>query len=332
MIQAYHRLFEDNKKMIKYMIIGLERCPSTGREHIQGYIHFHNAVRYSTLEKLRQKHPCFCGKWHQEGCKGSPQQNIDYCKKEGKFHEFGVAPLAPKEKGAKAKAQLEGMWELAKAGDFEALPPQHIKTWEYIYSKYGHKPQDSKTLNNFWIHGSTGTGKSRIIRELLPTEMLFSKPLSQWWDSYAGQPVIIIEDIDPSHQKWITHFIKIWTDHYAFNAPVKGSHLWIRPPVIIVTSQYHIEEVFLGTLGVQHHSDLEEKFNLCASVFPNRGRFNIAYEDCTAIKRRFGILDPPTEFNQSRCFNLPSDESEWRSLLLKMKDDYHKAVEEPSDT
>jgi hypothetical protein len=50
--------------------------------------------------------------------------------------------------------------------------------------------------------------------------------------------------VDPGHGKWCGYFFKIWADRYSFNAEVKGGKIIIRPKIIIVTSQYTIEEVF----------------------------------------------------------------------------------------
>ena len=50
-------------------------------------------------------------------------------------------------------------WDLAKKGRFEDLPPERIKTYEYIRWKY----QDD--LHNIWIFGPSGAWKSRLVRD-----------------------------------------------------------------------------------------------------------------------------------------------------------------------
>ena len=56
--------------------------------------------------------------------------------------------------------------------------------------------------------------------------------------------LFLLGDFDPTHGKFLSYFLKIWCDHYAFNAEVKGGTLKIRPKTIIVTSQYPIEKCF----------------------------------------------------------------------------------------
>lgn len=68
-----------NKKgneICRYNINQREKCPETGKEHIQGYIEFISPVRFTVV----QKH--FNEKCHCEPRKGTQEQAIEYCKKE----------------------------------------------------------------------------------------------------------------------------------------------------------------------------------------------------------------------------------------------------------
>ena len=105
------------------------------------------------------------------------------------------------------------------------------------------------------------------------------------------EPIVIIEDVDPSHMKQLTYFLKIWTDHYTFIAQVKGSSLAIRPQVVIVTSQYHPLDCFVGHIGAHENysGDADALYDSVAESHNfNRRAFNIQYEDATALLRRFG--------------------------------------------
>lgn len=86
----------------KYVVFQKERCPSSGREHYQGYLFLegHNGIARNTL--LRRL-PCLAGA-HLEPARGTPKDNRDYCTKEesrieGPW-EFGDLPCVgrPKEK------------------------------------------------------------------------------------------------------------------------------------------------------------------------------------------------------------------------------------------
>lgn len=69
----------------KYIIIGKEICPKTGKDHLQGYVHFKNAITLLSAKKRLGANTA-----HLEACKGSIQQNIEYCKKNGNYDERGM--------------------------------------------------------------------------------------------------------------------------------------------------------------------------------------------------------------------------------------------------
>lgn len=217
-----------------YLIFGRE-VGESGTPHLQGFIQF--AAPGKTLAAMKKLIP----KAHFEATKGSIDQNIAYCSKDGDFTERGTKPMSQEKKAACGKASLEERWALAKEGRFEELPPEQIKTYEYIHRK-SREVQDREELTNIWVYGPSGCGKSRYVRDNY-TEF-YSKPMSKWWDGYNGEDVVVLDDFDPTHGAYLGYFLKIWADHYAFNAEVKGGMMKARPKVIIVTSQYSIERCF----------------------------------------------------------------------------------------
>ncbi|KAF8789568.1 Replication-associated protein like [Argiope bruennichi] len=66
----------------KYMCFGRETCPTTGRQHLQGYIYYLERQRFSVVKKSLANS-------HIEAAKGSPEQNKGYCSKDGDFTEYG---------------------------------------------------------------------------------------------------------------------------------------------------------------------------------------------------------------------------------------------------
>lgn len=87
---------EFNAETMRYLIYGRETCPSTGREHWQGYC------------QLRVKKTVFWVKTHIEGlqrahieaARGGYDANKAYCSKEGRWEEFGepVKANGPRER------------------------------------------------------------------------------------------------------------------------------------------------------------------------------------------------------------------------------------------
>ena len=72
----------------KYQIIGKEKGEN-GTPHLQGFISFKSARSFNAVRKLMKR-------WHLEPCKGSPEANMKYCKKENDFIEIGEGPTQGK--------------------------------------------------------------------------------------------------------------------------------------------------------------------------------------------------------------------------------------------
>lgn len=198
--------------------------------HLQGTVCFSSNHRLSACKKLQPRA-------HWEVCKLT-HKSIEYCKKDGNVFEKGVAPLT---KSESASVGVQKRWALAKAGMFEELPPEHIGTYKRIYLQHQH-PEDISELQNEWIYGPAGSGKSSSVRKRYPG--LYVKDASKWWDGYDNEETVLIEDWDRKTSEFLTRHLKLWSDHYAFKAEVKGGYMNIRPKRIIITSNYPIEYCF----------------------------------------------------------------------------------------
>ena len=66
----------------EYICWGVEKCPTTQRIHYQGFIAYKNAKK---LNELKKRAPTT----HFEQTKGTVEQNIKYCSKDGEFIEHG---------------------------------------------------------------------------------------------------------------------------------------------------------------------------------------------------------------------------------------------------
>ena len=80
---------------MKYLCFGKEVGKENGTPHLQGYVMFKYAV-YRPSKYFEQY-----GNGHFEVARGSAQQNIAYCSKEGDFAEFGVQPQDAARRGAR---------------------------------------------------------------------------------------------------------------------------------------------------------------------------------------------------------------------------------------
>lgn len=70
----------------QYKCFGFEKCPTTGKLHMQGYMYFKNPVIGRKVLSI------FKSNAHWEQAVRSSQVNINYCSKDNDFYEFGDRP------------------------------------------------------------------------------------------------------------------------------------------------------------------------------------------------------------------------------------------------
>jgi len=220
-----------------YIIYGKEKGDS-GTPHLQGYLHLKSPQALSFLKKISPQA-------HWEKCKGTPEENIAYCSKEGDITVFGSVPQTQQDAN---KAQQKRFIELSKKGDFDTIEAempgkflQQYRTMRQLSTDYMVKPPDLEKPCGIWIYGDTGCGKTTAAR----TEYgeYYTKMCNKWWCGYQGEKTVIMEDMDPAHSK-LAHHVKLWADKWSFLAEVKGSTRQIRPQNFIITSNHTIDEVF----------------------------------------------------------------------------------------
>lgn len=219
----------------QYVCYGIE----TGEEgtlHWQGYCYFKER---KSLVQVKE----FIPRGHLEQQRGSFDQAIEYCEKDGNFKEWGTRPRGPKGQ----KNQWKQILALARAGKFEEIESGYPS----IYFRYHEKlfkfhrpdaPVILQNLENEWWVGPTGCGKSRTLWERYPNH--YQKPLNKWWDGYTNEETVAIEEWAPKNEVTASS-LKIWADRYPFTAEIKGGTLQkIRPKRIIVLSNYVPDQCF----------------------------------------------------------------------------------------
>lgn len=229
----------------RYIVFGKEIAPTTGTPHLQGCIIFHSARAPAAVRKILRR----C---HVDPMKGTIEQSVEYAKKDNDYYEKGDKPASQAEKGTKGKDAEKTRWDEARTaaieGRLDDVPSdiyiRYYSTLCKIASDHMELPKERDVLENYWIYGATGVGKSRGVRQHFGTENIYPKPLNKWWDGYQGQKVVLIEEVSPEHANWLGEKLKIWADHYPFIGETKGKSMPIRPPIVVITSNYSMEEVF----------------------------------------------------------------------------------------
>lgn len=232
-------LMERLQGLSRYLVYGKE-VGESGTPHLQGFVIFEDAKTFTACKK------CIPGA-HLEACRGTCTQAADYCKKDGDFVESGRCPVTKEEQGELEKERYQRAWEIAKSGgDLEEVDPdirlRLYGTLKRIKADYQQVPESIDELDFWWYYGSSGTGKSLTARAENPG--YYVKNRNKWWDGYVDQPCVIIEEWNPDMCLALQQYLKEWCDHHPFAAEVKGGTTCIRPPKIIVTSNYSLADCF----------------------------------------------------------------------------------------
>ena len=243
----------DGIDLYDYYITGRE-VGTLGTPHIQGFVSFKKRMLRSGVSKLLKR-----AFWEIKSKKSTYTQAIDYCKKDGDFTEYGIAPVDPK---VKLKRKWEDAFEAAKDGRILDIPAsmrvRYYHAFKRIQQDYPKQPKNNKDPCGLWYFGPIGFGKTRTAYEEYPE--LYDKPLNKWWDGYQGEDTVLLDDVAPHHGKWLGHLLKRWADWKSFPAEQKGTTIMIRPKRIIVTSQYTLDEVFYDAEDPNTRDALNRRF------------------------------------------------------------------------
>lgn len=221
-------------KDVRYLVMGLEICPTTGKEHIQGYIELTAAY---TMKALR----AILGDAHFERTNGTFEDNYTYCTKDGDFVELGKPAKTKQGK----RTDLQNLAEHIQSGktDRELIEDGRIRNFTALKSmSLLRSVVQRPNLNReppevHWIYGMTGTGKTRWAYENAGDSYYVHSCNTQWFDGYQSQKCVIFDDLRPDVFSF--HFFLRLIDRYTVRVPVKGqTEVLFEPEKIIITTPF----------------------------------------------------------------------------------------------
>lgn len=247
---------------VRYAVSQKEKCPTTGREHYQGYVEFTKPLRLAAAQAQLGEE-----KAHLEPRRGTREQARDYCKKlETRIEDPQEHGTWIQEKGR--RTDLEHVLKLAQEGHdpltiVEEIPSalhynRAVKDVVYGYKKRKYAAIKYMPVEALVYYGSTGTGKTRKAMEE-PSVFKWNPIKGQYWlDGYDGQTTLLIDEY--SGQLPIETFLAL-TDVYPMQVPVKGGFTFREWNKVIVTTNIHPDDWY-PALAHKHREALKRRITI----------------------------------------------------------------------
>lgn len=223
---------------IRYYVYQQEKCPETGKLHWQGYIEFHKAMRYSSIQKILGDPKC-----HLETRKGTAKQAAEYCKKiesavPGSTVEWGK--LACQGERIDIYEAIDDIRNGVHSEAHDVYLLRYPQGYKAVKAKYD-LPSRRDDIKITYIWGPPRSGKSKLADQMAPNAYRMEDTDPLWMDGYMGEKTIIIDDF--TGKLPITKILRL-CDRYPLRLQYKGGYLPIHANHIIFTSNYPPTEVY----------------------------------------------------------------------------------------
>lgn len=224
-----------------YGVWQLERCPSTGRLHFQGYLHFANPRRLDSVRSVIGGSP------HCEVRKGSHKQAMEYCSKV-ETRVAGPWTIGSEPEQGK-RSDLDNCASAIKGGMSisevrKEFPVQYIRYRRGIEALCHNEQREwSRNFRDVEVvvyYGRAGAGKTKkAVEESGNDYFILDQGERVWFDGYEGEKILIIDDF----YGWIKYGMLLRIlDGYQYRCEIKGGFTYALWNKVYITSNKHPRE------------------------------------------------------------------------------------------
>lgn len=186
------------KGQIRWIAVGKEVCPSTGRPHHQCFIYMHNNKTKGALSCKKIGDMFGPPTAHTEPMRGSLAENEAYCSKEDSYETYGEKPAQGTRTDIQEVAQ-EIISGKRRADDIliedTGFFHKYGRTLRELEAVIMRKKWRTEMTQGIWYCGVSGCGKSHKAFEGFNPDTHYVKNLSEdWWDGYKQQDIVILNE------------------------------------------------------------------------------------------------------------------------------------------
>jgi len=226
-----------------------EKCPTTGRLHLQGYMRFNKRKRWNQVLNLLRKYMPEPSSLFLKRAIKPELACVRYCSKdetrwpEGKRAKLGQQLETAGKQGHRsdlaehAQAVLAGKRVSQLATEAPEQIVMHAKGWMTLESmvmtaKWSAVNRDI-TVTVLW--GPTNKGKSHRVRTAEPS-LFVAKPGRGPWDSYEYQPAVLLDEFGMGSQ-WDINEMKNLMDKWPCELNCRFANKWAAWSRMYIISQ-----------------------------------------------------------------------------------------------
>lgn len=249
--EEYAKITEDFALQTKWLMVAKETAPDTGTPHLQGACVLGRQWAFSRLKAVPGLRRA-----HIEAMQGTPEDSVIYLSKEDEApFVHGTMPKPGKRNDLRMATDriLAGASVRDLASDPEAatVVVKFHKGLTVLRSLA--QPARTEAPIVIWIHGATGTGKTRSAFESGRAmarafgreegDIWISSGGLRWFDGYDGQSVAILDDFRAKHCTSFAFFLRL-LDRYPVDVEFKGGFARWLPRAIFITCPYSPDACF----------------------------------------------------------------------------------------